>query len=836
MEKYSTVSWPDIVSILKSDASKGLNEIDCNNLREKYGSNKVDIINKNNVLFYIILIFKQKLNYVYALIIGFLLFYRFYFYAEILGVIFVINIIAQMLHNILRQMKLSGLKKINSTKAIVLRDGVVKIIKSEELVVGDIVKFQQGTLIPADIRIIKASNLKVDERSITGEHFLKEKFEGKVSGYINSIKEMKNILFKGTVVKQGTGTGIVISTGNFTQLGKIITMITYANEKKHIFANKISNIWFKYIGMFTLIVMCIALLLIWSSIPIDIIAFSLFIIGCFPIVAFSALNYYMIIRKFKKDNIIINNFSVFDFVKDLDIMFLDKIGSVSKNEMEVKQIYTNDKIVFDGKSAYVRDTNFNRMLEISLICNNASYDEQHDGGKGNITEIAYLKFAAMKKVYKSAVDNSNSRIFEIPIDTDKRFYTVLTNNRKGYRANSRGNLDSLLSICTHVMIDGVERELTDERIKKIKDIDMKFSLDGLITQGIAYRNFKYKPSRSENIESNMVFVGIMALENPLIDTLEDSVESIKNKGIIPILFTEENKLSAITNGKRANIIKNPLQVISGIELDSLNKKELTDVLSKVRIFCKVTPDVKAKIISLFIKDGYKVASTGDTLGDIPSLNISTVGISRADSSEAVRKFSDFFIKGHNYLSAFFKVRNFSMALLSNIERAFMISATMIASELLTLFIGFFIGKQDIFNFINIIFLNILFLIPISIIMIEHKGKEISFTEMVIRSVIYSSGILTICSKTESGESVLISSIILSLGIFMFILFNSFYEFGKFSKEISVILIELVCIGLFCFIYLYFNSIMVSTFAISQACGFIFILLIFEILIKKWQNS
>lgn len=547
--KYSTVSWPDIVSILKSDASRGLNETDCNTLREKYGSNKVDIMSKSSVFSYIILIFKQKLNYIYALIVAFLIFYKFYLYAIILGVIFTINIVTEVIHNILRQRELSVLKKINSTNAVVVRDGIVKVVKSEELVVGDIVKFEQGTLIPADIRIIKANNLKVDERNITGETFLKEKFEERLSGYISSITDMKNILFKGTVVKRGTGTGIVISTGNSTQFGKMITMLTYASTKKHIFAEKIANTWFKYIGTLVLIAAIFAAVSIWASIPLDTAAFALFIVGCFPIVIFTLLNYYVIIKKFEKDNIVINNFSVFDLVKDLDIMFLDKIGSVSKNEMEVKQLYTNDTIVLDGKTAYVRDTNFNRMIEISLICNNSTYDEQHETGKGDISEVAYLKFAAMKKVYKPAVDNSNSRLFEIPIDTDKRFYTVVTSNRKGYRANSRGNLDALLNICTHIMIDGVERELTDERIKKIKDIDMKFSLDGLITQGIAYRNFTYKPSRSENIESNMVFVGIIALENPLIDTLEDSVESIKNKGIIPILFTEENKLSAITNGK-----------------------------------------------------------------------------------------------------------------------------------------------------------------------------------------------------------------------------------------------------------------------------------------------
>lgn len=275
--------------------------------------------------------------------------------------------------------------------------------------------------------------------------------------------------------------------------------------------------------------------------------------------------------------------------------------------MIVKKLFINDNLI-STEDPYVKETTFDRIVEISLVCNNAIYNPSDDSGKGELDELAFLSYAARKKIYKAAIDSRNSKILDIPMDSDKRFSTVVSKFNNRYRANTRGNVDDVLEQCTHVMIEGIEKEITDEYKAKIKEVDMNLSIEGLITEGFAYRNFTYEPSKSENIESNMVFVGIIGLENPLEENLENTINRIKDKAIVPILFTEESKLSAITNAKMANIIKNNNQVVAGIELDSLNHQELKDLLCRVRVFCRVNPEIKSKIVSLFIKDGHKVAN------------------------------------------------------------------------------------------------------------------------------------------------------------------------------------------------------------------------------------
>ena len=835
MEKYCNNSWIRIVEMLNSNAQIGISEKECESRREKYGTNKIDLPRGNRLSNHIFNGIKQISTLIYTCITILLFYFGYYLFGSLVLVLLLLNLLMVICHNIKRDKEIDFLEKLNFASAIVIRDGVEKTVKSEELVLGDIVKFTSDSIIPADIRIIKAKEIKVSEKNITGETFYKEKFESKITGIISSISDMKNILFKGSVIKSGDGVGIVIGIGNSTQLGRLLAMLTYASNRKHTFNKSIEKQWGKYLVSYFFVIILSGILLEYIGGDLSNSAIALFIVGCFPISIIAFITYKCVIKRFAEENIDIINFSVFNLITDINILFLDKIGSISKNEMIMKKIFINDNVIFTDRP-YIRDITYDRIIEISLICNNSIYNVSDDTGKGDLVEIAFLRYAAKKQIYKAAIDSKNTRILEIPVDSDKRFLTIVSKVKNRYRANTRGIVDAVLEHCTHVMINGVEKELTDEYKAKIKETDMNLSIEGLITQGFAYRNFNYEPSKSENIESNMVFVGIIALDNPLEDEIEINIDKIKEKAMVPILFTEESKLSAITNAKKAKIIRNDNQVVAGIELDTLNKSELKELLSRVRVFCRINPELKSQIIALFIKDGHKVATTGETLGDLPSLNLSNVGIGKGKASQIVKKVSDVYIE-NNYLDGFFKIRDFAKNFEENIKRAFSVVYTIVLSEILTLILSMIFAQKGVLDFWNIIIINGILFIPLSLIILLKNGREITTNEIVTRSSILSIITIILSYQVSSSDSKSFMTLsIISIGILLFILSNGNVSIRKMSKELIMGLVSFLIIALAIIIMILINNIVLSNFIIGELIGFIIFLIIFEILFRKWQNS
>jgi len=835
LEKYCINSWAQIVELLNSDIKTGISENYCEAIRLKYGTNKIDLPSGNGLYKHVLNVLRQKAVIIYIIITTILFVFRFYLFGGISALMIISNLIIIIMHTTKRDKEIGVLEKLNSADAVVIRDGIQKIITAEELVMGDIVRFNRDSVIPADLRIISAKDIKVDEKSITGETFHKEKFESKIIGLISSLADMKNILFKGSVIKSGDGLGIVIATGNFTQLGKILAMLTYASNRKHNFGAMISKFLEKYLLIYFLGIVVIGSYFIYTGQDVlkNYICTALFALGCCPFAIISNIIFKSVVKRFLKENIEIINFSVFNLIKDVNILFLDKVGAISKKEMIVKKIFINN--VISTSDSYLKEITFDRIIEISLICNNAIYNASDDSGKGELDELAFLSYAAKKKVYKAAIDSRNLRTLEIPMDSDKRFLTVVSKFDRRYRANTRGNVDDVLEQCKYIMIEGVERELIDEYKAIIKDTDMNLSIEGLITEGFAYRNFSYEPSKDENIESNMVFVGIIGLENPLEENLENSINRIKDKAIVPILFTEESKLSAITNGKKANIIRNDNQVVAGIELDSLNHQELRDLLCRVRVFCRVNPEIKSKIVSLFIKDGHKVATTGENLGDLPALNLSNVGIGKGKASVMVKRLCDVYIQ-ENYLDGFFKIRDFSRIFDKNIDRFFKIYFITILSELLVLLGCLIMGQTESLDFWNILVINGILFVPLSLIILLKSGRDISNNEIIMRASILS--IITMISiyKVDGKEATLIPLTIISMGILLFTLFNSNVSIRRSSNELVMGIVSFLIIIISVVGAILINNILPRDIIVIELVASVIFFIILEILTKKWQNS
>ncbi|MGL5869620.1 P-type ATPase [Clostridium chrysemydis] len=647
MNNFYNSKWQDVVEGLGSDIIKGLTSIEVEKRRKTLGNNKISLPKGNSIFRQILKEFK-KIYIISSLIIFFVFaYYLKFIYAFIVLLSLVLTILAKWYGIKKKEADLKYIDRINKTNVEVVRDRHNMIIPTEDLVVGDIVNFKKGSLIGADIRIIQSEDLKVDDSNVTGETFLKEKYENMFEGRAYNIGEVKNMVFKGAVIKSGSGTGIVVETGDKTSLGKLLSMLKYCDVNKHSFEHNIEKS-LNHVSLMLLSAFVLITLFLNNKFNLNTIFNTLLLISLVPLSIIITVYISSVKKKFKKDGIDILNISSLDELSGLEVFFIDKIGAITKEEMIVKKLITDHELVPLEKVDFKNNINAKRAIDILLLSNDSTFNAEDNTGKGDLEEIAFLKWGAENQIYKSILDSQNRRVFELPVDTDKPFLTTITKSKKGFRANIKGNVEQIVDRCTHIMVNGIEKEITNEDLEKIRAMDFNLSGEGLITNGIAYRSFSYEPSIDENIESNLVFVGIVGLLNPLNDFIDKKIMAIKKRGIIPILFTEDNKITGEALGKKTRIINSDSEVISGVELDSLNREEIISVLSKVRVFSRVTPEIKNKIIGLFSKDKYSVLATGEGLGDLPALSLSKVGISKGKASNLVRKVSDIFIS-ENYL-------------------------------------------------------------------------------------------------------------------------------------------------------------------------------------------
>ena len=269
MEKYCSNSWSRIVELLGSDAEKGIKEEKSQILKRRYGSNKIDLANKKKIYEYNFDAIKNKFTVLFLMILVILFMLKSYIFGIICTAILIMNIVLNILYHVKRDSEINKLQKVISTDTVVIRDGIQKSISSEELVVGDIVLLYKECIVPADIRIINSENLKIDEKNITGEKALKNKSSDTIIGTVSSLKDMKNLLFKGSVITSGEALGIVIATGGNTQIGKILTMLMYSSNRKHSYGKKVYSSFEKYFGVYIGIVAILSIYFMYSGQAFD---------------------------------------------------------------------------------------------------------------------------------------------------------------------------------------------------------------------------------------------------------------------------------------------------------------------------------------------------------------------------------------------------------------------------------------------------------------------------------------------------------------------------------------------------------------------------------------
>ncbi|WP_050606808.1 cation-transporting P-type ATPase [Clostridium niameyense] len=766
MNNYYNRTWIDVVKSLHSNAYCGLTEDQVLMHRKKYGDNNINIPKRRSILYFIFNELKQF--WVLSIILSSILFFilKDFVYLSIGVFILIIDIVIMVYLQNKEQKNIKTLENLNITSSRVLRGSLSKNINSTELVVGDIVRIRPGDIVPADIRIIESERIRVNEGVVTGEDYIVDKYATKIEDKEITTSEMKNILFKSSKVVSGEGIGIVIATGDNTEISNIISKFSEEEEEKVSLKMRIERI----ANVFSLAMFCILSIIFIvnylenKSINDILSIIAVLMISYIPLtnIIIILLSKNIVLKKLRQEGQIFRNVSSMEKFSKTNIIFFNKLGSVSENSMMVNKIYTNGNFVplneetLKIEDEFREDLNVERILEIGTLCNDTDFriGEGITNPKNDLIEIGLIQLAIKNNINKNTLEDEYNRILKIPYDRDKRIMTCINKVENNYRANIKGDLDSLLNKCTRIMKNGIEVEITEEDIQQIKMADMDMSKNSLFSIAFGYRSFNYEPSPKENIESNVVFVGIIGFQNPLREDLEQTFMLSRYLCVSPIMITEDNKFTAYHIGKKMGFIRDINQVTSGVEIDNMKEEEFSDMVEKIKVFSRINYKNKTKIAEEYKEKGYVTVMEASNSTDISVLKVADVGVTD-DDNNLLKKFSDIVLKNKSLKQLLLCLSDCRriMEVFKNI-----ILYVMIAMLSTFLFSTIMCSYSNIYNFRHeILWINSITILISSLAMIiQYKDEEYDMTDYYINKNIF----------MENKTQIMITSILISAFSFL----------------------------------------------------------------------
>ena len=724
-----------VVEILNSDISFGLTEDKIKYMRETYGENIILKPEIPSILSLIIGEIKQLWMIVSLCFVAMLYYNEMQIIAYFVMSTVIISVSLLVRMDYKKEKSLMAIDNLNTPFSYVVRDGKLCKINCEEMVVGDIVLLEQDRVVPADIRIIEGQDLKVKEVAVTGEKYEVEKYHMMIEGEVSNLSEIKNIVFKSSLITQGEGLGVVIATGMNTQIGEIIKVLLEHKNSNMGFSKSLSKA-FNKVALITIIVEIMTLVFalnknlnVHETVNALIYICMAFNLPIFIIIV--SLFFNILFLQFKKKNIYIKDVSVIYALTNISTIFMKKLGSISENKLVFRDVYCNNMLIDVQNESLEIDSTIERIMSIALLCNDAKLCIEGEKCIENINsmeelaEQTILKYCSEEFIEISELEGKQERIFQIPYDSDKRIKTVVNMIEDRYRANVTGVLDRLINKCTHILINGVEMEIKDTDIQNIIDVHIGMSNKSYNVVAFGYRNFNYEPSIDENIESNLVFVGLIGFENPIKEKSYATIKTCKDINVRLIMDEEENKLAAFAFGKRIGLVHKKEEILSGIEIDHMSKEEFEKNIEDVSIFSKITTKHKSDIVNSLNSKGYCIASVGDSLTDLEYLNSSHISISVGNEcSTIVKKLSSLFLKENDFSEIINLIKQ-SKRIINYVSKSALFLCAAGLSEIFILLISLIISGELPFALFEALYLNFI-IIPIcgiSILLQNRNAKQ-----------------------------------------------------------------------------------------------------------------
>ena len=733
---YHTLSIENTLTALKSSKDVGLTTKEVKKRQQEYGYNMLDTKKGPSLIsrffsqfkdfMIIVLIAAAIISFVVSILEGKADFID----PFIIFSIIMLNAILGVIQEAKAEKSLEALKKMAAPTALVLRDGIKSTIPSKDLVPGDVILLETGHFIPADARLLTAINLKVDESSLTGESHPVEKQADIILKEATMLGDRKNMVPATGIITYGRGSAIVTSIGMNTEVGRIAKMIMEDESRDTPLQKRLANTG-KALGLAALLI-CLGIFLIGTlqGRPI----FEMFMTSVSLAVAaipegLPAIVTIMLsigVQRMVKKNAIIRKLPAVETLGSATFICSDKTGTLTQNIMTVTKIASINGICQEK-------TPFGAfLLENASLCNDAQMQEKNNEVFGEPTEKALLIAAIRNGIKKSELERKNKRVYEIPFDSSRKLMTTVHNKSDGtYRSITKGAFDVLLKCCTQIYMDGKVVPLTESLKMKLSHINLLMTEEALRVIAISYKDLTKAPTNSitKELESNLTFIGLLGMIDPPREEVREAVAICKTAGITPVMITGDHVSTACAIAKDLGILSDndhakyktklsfPLgkkhaeeglktAAITGEELDRLSTKELEDNIYQYRVFARVSPEHKVRIVKALQKHGEVVAMTGDGVNDAPALKAADIGCAMGKSGTDVAKnAADMILVDDNFATIVSAIRE-GRGIYDNIRKSihFLLSSNI--GEIITILIAILIGLPAPLLAVQLLWVNL----------------------------------------------------------------------------------------------------------------------------------
>lgn len=629
----------------------------------------------------------------------------------IIMAVVLINAILGVVQESKAEKAIDALQEIAAATSKVIRNGHICTIRSEDLVVGDVIVLEAGDSVPADARIIECASMKAEEAALTGESVPVLKQDGEIAcenGKDVALGDRKNMVFMGSTVVYGRGKAVVTATGMNTEMGKIATALTTAKEGKTPLQQKLAQLskvlTYLVLGICAVI---FAVSLIRAGIDGSLKANT----------ATTVLNTFMIavslavaaipeglatvvtivlsigVTNMSKRNAIIRKLTAVETLGCTQIICSDKTGTLTQNKMTVVDNYCDDEqLLANGMS----------------LCSDAEFDEEKGEATGEPTENALVNYAYSLGLNKDEQKAVLPRVGEIPFDSMRKMMTTVHADGENYVQFTKGAPDEIVGRCAFVLQDGKSVPMTDEKRDEILAKNKEMADKALRVLALATKRLQAKPERyeSEDVEKDMCFVGLVGMIDPVRPEVKDAIVECKKAGIRPIMITGDHKDTAVAIATELGIISDASQAITGAELDLISDEDFATRVEDFSVYARVQPEHKTRIVNAWRAKGYITAMTGDGVNDAPSIKNADIGVGMGiTGTDVTKNVADMILADDNF-ATIVAAAGEGRRIYDNIRKSIQFLLASNLSEVLSIFVatlaGFTIFKPAHLLWINLI--------------------------------------------------------------------------------------------------------------------------------------
>ena len=688
---YYNLEMDEVYRILNSD-KEGLCNTEVNKRLEENGYNKLKEEKQKNILLKFLDQFKNVMIIMLlsASIISMIISFcegESYIDSFIILMVVFLNAVLGVVQEFKAEKAISSLRKMQIPYVKVKRNNKIIKIESSKLVIGDIVIIEDGDYVPADIRIIKNYSIKTDESSLTGESKQISKTDAILIGDI-PLADRKNMLYSGTFLVYGHGVGIVVATGMDTELGKIAQLLN-KNDKSLTPLQKKMNEISKFL---TIVVLFIGLLLFIvgkirgnNILEVFMLAVSL-AVAAIPEGLPAAITVILSIgvQNMAKEKSIVRNLSSVETLGCTEIICSDKTGTLTQNKMSVTKISIGTQFININN---VKMDTIEKLVNCMVLCNNAK--KSNDEILGDPTETSLISFVDNLNFDINKINDENNRIYELPFDSNRKMMSVLISNSNKIEVYCKGAVETIINKCNYIYIDNKKMPFTNKIKKEIIENNLKMSKKTLRVLAYAYKEFDNIPNKlnSETIENDLTFIGLSGMIDPPRPEVYNAVKNCFNAGMIPIMITGDNIDTAIAIAEEIGIYKNNYRAITGVELDNMTEEDFEKDINNIRVYARVSPENKLRIVNTWKKLGKVVAMTGDGVNDAPAIKAADIGIGMGiTGTEVSKNVSSMIISDDNFASIVKAVEE-GRRIYANIQNVITYLLASNLAEIIIIFIG-----------------------------------------------------------------------------------------------------------------------------------------------------